>query len=130
MENNSYLIEQLSQQGAVFYVKTNIPQTMMTADSDNPLNSRTLNPNKLSLTAGGSTGGEGALLALRGSPLGIGTDIAGSIRIPALCDGIYGFKPSTQRVPYAGNCPPGRLGTPSPVVASIGPEAHSVRYVH
>jgi Asp-tRNA(Asn)/Glu-tRNA(Gln) amidotransferase A subunit family amidase len=99
---------------------------MMTADTDNPLFGRTLNPNNPSLTAGGSTGGEGALIALRGSLLGAGTDIGGSVRIPALCNGIYGFKPTSSRTPFAGKTPPGRIGTPSPILPSIGPEAHSV----
>ncbi|KAF2672715.1 amidase [Microthyrium microscopicum] len=126
-ESNSVLVDLLLSQGAVVYVKTNIPQTMMTADSDNPLFGRTLNPLNLSLTAGGSTGGEGALIALRGSLMGAGTDIAGSLRIPALCNGIYGFKPTSSRVPFSGKTPPGRLGSPSPIIASIGPEAHSIR---
>lgn len=126
-ESNSSLVDLLLQQGAIFYVKTNIPQGMMTADSENPLFSRVLNPHKLSLTAGGSTGGEGALLALRGSILGTGTDIAGSIRIPALCNGIYGFKPTSSRVPFAGITPPGREGSPSFILPSIGPEGHSIR---
>jgi amidase len=125
--HNSSLVELLLQQGAVLYVKTNIPQTMMTADTDNPLFGRTLNPHKLLLTAGGSTGGEGALIALHGSLMGAGTDIGGSVRIPALCNGLYGFKPTSSRVPFAGKTPPGRLGTPSPIIASIGPEGHSMR---
>ena len=100
---------------------------MMTADSDNNLFGRTLNPNKLSLTAGGSTGGEGALLKLRGSILGVGTDIAGSVRIPSYCNGVFGFKPSSGRVPFAGKVPPGRLGGPSSILPAIGPEGHSVR---
>ena len=54
------------------------------------------------LGAGGSSGGEGALVAFRGSPIGVGTDIAGSIRIPSLCDGTYGFRPTTSRIPYGG----------------------------
>lgn len=124
---NSALVDIILNAGAVLYVKTNIPLTMMTADSENNLFGRTLNPNKLTLTAGGSTGGEGALLKLRGSVLGVGTDIAGSIRIPALCDGIFGFKPTAGRVPFAGNTPPGRLGSPGPILPVIGPEGHSIR---
>jgi amidase len=100
---------------------------MMTADSDNNLFGRTLNPNKLSLTAGGSTGGEGALLKIRGSILGVGTDIAGSVRIPSYCNGIFGFKPTAGRIPFAGKVPPGRIGAPSSILPSIGPEGHSVR---
>ncbi|KAH7116560.1 amidase signature domain-containing protein [Dactylonectria estremocensis] len=101
-EKNSCLVEILLSLGAVLYVKTNIPQTMMTADSQNNVFGRTLNPHNTMLGAGGSSGGEGALVAFRGSPLGVGTDIAGSIRIPALCCGTYGFKPTASRVPYGG----------------------------
>ncbi|KAL4972618.1 amidase signature domain-containing protein [Aspergillus desertorum] len=99
---NSALVEMLLDLGAVPYVKTNIPQTIMTGDSENNIFGRTLNPHNTHLTAGGSSGGEGALVAFRGSILGIGTDIAGSIRIPSLCCGVYGFKPSIDRIPWGG----------------------------
>jgi Asp-tRNA(Asn)/Glu-tRNA(Gln) amidotransferase A subunit family amidase len=125
--NNSACVDILLQAGAVCYVKTNVPQTMMSADTENNVFGRTLNPNKLSLTAGGSTGGEGALLKLRGSVLGIGTDMAGSVRIPALCNGVFGFKPTASRIPYGGEAPSGRFGSPSQILSCIGPEAHSVR---
>lgn len=100
---NSSLTKMLIDLGAVLYVKSNIPQTLMTADSENHIFGKTLNPNNLSLTSGGSSGGEGALIKQKGSIMGIGTDIAGSIRIPLLCCGIYGLKPSTRRVPDSGN---------------------------
>ena len=99
---NSALVSMLLDLGAVLYCKTNLPQSLMTADSDNNVFGRTLNPRNLHLTAGGSTGGEGALIALSGSILGVGTDIGGSIRIPSLCNGIYGFKPSAGLVPLSG----------------------------
>ncbi|KAG7132648.1 Acetamidase like protein [Verticillium longisporum] len=99
---NSALVDLLLDAGAVLYCKTNVPQTMMTADSENHIFGRTLCPHKTTLTAGGSSGGEGALVGFRGSPLGVGTDIAGSIRIPSLCCGTYGFKPSSNRVPFGG----------------------------
>ncbi|PSN60281.1 amidase [Corynespora cassiicola Philippines] len=124
---NSVLVDILFNAGAVFYVKTNIPQTMMTADSHNNVFGRTLNPHKLSLTAGGSTGGEGALIAMRGSVLGMGTDIAGSVRIPALCNGISTLKPTASRIPFAKKVPPGRLGSPGAILPVIGPEGMSVR---
>jgi amidase len=124
---NSILINLLTKAGAVFYVKTNLPQTMMTADSHNNIFGRTLNPHNLSLTAGGSTGGEGALVAMRGSVLGVATDIAGSTRIPALCCGISSIKPTASRIPFAGGVPPGRLGSPSPILPVIGPCGRSVR---
>ncbi|PSR76561.1 amidase signature domain-containing protein [Coniella lustricola] len=99
-EVNSCLVDMLLRLGAVLYVKTNVPQTLMTADSHNNVFGRVLNPWNTMLTAGGSSGGEGALVAFRGSPLGVGTDIAGSIRIPSLCCGTYGFKPTANRIPY------------------------------
>jgi amidase len=85
-----------------------------------------LNPHKLTLTAGGSSGGEGALVALGGSILGVGTDIGGSIRIPAYCCGVYGFKPTANRVPYGGQQTASRFGSPG-IVASAGPLTRSFR---
>ncbi len=82
--------------------KTNVPQTMAALDSCNHLFGRTLNPLNRQLSAGGSSGGEGALVAMRGCAVGFGTDIGGSIRVPAMCHGLYGFKPSTGRVPFFG----------------------------
>lgn len=114
--------------GAVLYCKTNVPQTMMTADSDNNVFGRTLNPNNLNLTAGGSTGGEGALIALRGSVAGFGTDIAGSIRIPSACNGIYGFRPSADIVPYGGQQEPAPEGVAG-IAPVAGPMATSLRSV-
>ncbi|KAI8243308.1 hypothetical protein K4K55_008531 [Colletotrichum sp. SAR 10_96] len=98
-----------------------------TADSENNIFGRTLNPHKTSLTAGGSTGGEGALVSFRGSVLGVGTDIAGSIRIPSLCCGIYGFKPTADRTPFGGqsNYPFPKVHLPG-VVPVAGPMANSV----
>jgi amidase len=123
-KSNSPLVDILLSLGAILYCKTNIPLTMMTGDSQTNIFGRTLNPHKLSLGAGGSSGGEGALVAIRGSILGVGTDIGGSIRIPALCCGTYGFKPSSFRIPNGGTTAPARLGSPGfPSVA--GPLANS-----
>ncbi|KAK4621497.1 Putative amidase [Fulvia fulva] len=125
-EEYSFLPAMLLDLGAVLYCKTNTPQTMMTADSDNNLFGRTLNPANSNLTAGGSSGGEGALIAMRGSVLGIGSDIAGSIRIPSLCNGIYGLRPSADIVPYGGQrhvTPPGMCG----IAAVAGPMATTLR---
>jgi amidase len=101
---------------------------MMQFDSHNNIYGRVLNPRNKLITAGGSSGGEGALLAMRGSVLGVGTDVGGSIRVPALCNGLYGIKPSAERIPYAGQeggTLPGsaRLG----IAASAGPMAHTLR---
>ncbi|CAN8096105.1 unnamed protein product [Discula destructiva] len=119
-QENSCLVDVLLKQGAVLYCKTNTPQTLMTADSHNHVFGRTLNPWNTSLTAGGSSGGEGALVAFRGSPLGVGTDVAGSIRIPSICCGLYGFKPTACRVPYGKQAPLGNPGLRT-ILASAGP---------
>lgn len=114
--------------GAILYCKTNLPQSIMTGDSHNNIFGRTLNPHNKLLTAGGSTGGEGALLALRGSVLGVGTDIGGSIRVPASCNGIYGFRCSVGLVPHEGVrslLVEGMEGTG--VRSSVGPMATSLR---
>ncbi|KAL4739691.1 amidase signature domain-containing protein [Aspergillus similis] len=121
---NSAMVDLLLDLGAVLYVKTNIPQTMMTGDSENNIYGRTLNPHNTNLTAGGSSGGEGALIAFRGSILGMGTDVAGSIRIPALCCGLYGFKPTTDRVPFGGQVSGVAEETPT-ISTSAGPLAQS-----
>jgi amidase len=123
---DSILISTLRSLGAILYCKTNVPQTMMTADSENNIWGRTLNPNNKSLTSGGSTGGEGALIAMRGSIAGFGTDIAGSIRIPALCCGIYGFKPTSSRLPFGGQQNPVAPGTTG-IMPTTGPMATSVQ---
>lgn len=126
VQSNSAAVEILLAAGAVLYVKTNVPQTMMTADSHNNVFGRVLNPHRRNLTAGGSSGGEGALLAMRGSVMGIGTDIAGSIRIPAICCGTFGFKPTGGRVPYGGQTSAGRPGMMG-IAPVAGPLCHSAR---
>ncbi|KAF2673668.1 amidase [Microthyrium microscopicum] len=125
---NSPLVNLLLAAGAVLYCKTNIPQTLSALDSHNNLFGRVLNPSNLALTAGGSSGGEGALIAMRGSVLGVGTDVGGSIRIPAFCNGVYGIKPSAGRVPFAGQETGKALGSDKVALqASAGPLAGSLR---
>ncbi|KAI0778712.1 amidase [Trametes elegans] len=115
----------LRKAGAVFYVKTANPQTLLSLETNNNIYGRTLNPHNRSLTPGGSSGGESALMAVHGSPLGIGTDIGGSIRIPAAYMGLYGLKGSVGRMPHAG-----LLGTHDgmdAIVGALGPLATSAR---
>ncbi|KAJ8111195.1 hypothetical protein OPT61_g6159 [Boeremia exigua] len=96
-EYNATLVDILQQLGAVRYCKTNVPTAMMIAESVNNTFGRTVNPLNRSLTSGGSSGGESALIAFGGSPLGVGTDIGGSLRIPAACTGIFTLRPSHGR---------------------------------
>ncbi|KAJ5820241.1 amidase signature domain-containing protein [Penicillium riverlandense] len=94
------LVTILVRLGAVIIAKTNIPQSIMMAETDNPVWGLTVNPNDPSFTPGGSSGGESALLACKGSMIGWGTDIGGSIRGPSSMMGLYGLKPSNGRLPY------------------------------
>ncbi|KAK3053928.1 hypothetical protein LTR09_005208 [Extremus antarcticus] len=100
MEQESTIVGILRELGAVAYVKTNVPTAMMIAETANNCYGRTTNPLNRNLTSGGSSGGESALIALRGSPLGVGTDIGGSLRIPAACTGIFTLRPSYGRFPH------------------------------
>lgn len=93
-------------------------------ETNSNLFGRTLNPFNILLTPGGSSGGEGALIACRGSLIGIGTDSGGSIRVPAAFHGLYGMKPTSSRVSYKGN-QNNSLGLGS--ASSIGPLAVSIR---
>jgi amidase len=88
--------------GAILYVKTATPQGQLSFDTDSALWGRTLCPHKTTLTAGGSSGGEAALVAMKGSVLGIGTDMAGSVRVPAFCCSLFGVKPTSYRTPHLG----------------------------
>ncbi|KAF4336965.1 general amidase [Fusarium beomiforme] len=122
---DSDMVAILRSLGAVFYCKTNQPQTIMHLETDS-LWGRTLNPFNINLSAGGSTGGEAALIAMKGSVLGIGTDIGGSIRGPAAFSGIYGFKPTSYTMPMRGfdaSPFPAELN----VLASTGPMCRSLR---
>jgi len=101
-DTDAQILEIFRKAGAVFYVKTTNPQGLLAVETDSNLFGRTVNPYNTELSPGGSSGGEAALLALRGSILGIGTDIGGSVRVPAAWCGIYSLKPSIARTPDNG----------------------------
>lgn len=98
-EYDAVLVELLRDAGAVFYVKTNVPTAMMIPETVNNVFGRCVNPLNRKLTSGGSSGGESSLIAFGGSVLGVGTDIGGSLRIPAACTGIFTLRPSFGRFP-------------------------------
>ncbi|TID20558.1 putative glutamyl-tRNA(Gln) amidotransferase subunit A [Venturia nashicola] len=101
-EFESELVRELRQLGAILYVKTAVPHTLMCGETVNNIIGYTENPRNRYLSAGGSSGGEGALIGAKGSVVGFGTDIGGSIRIPAAFNGLYGLRPSAGRLPYEG----------------------------
>ena len=92
-------VARLRAAGALILGKTNTAEMAMDYTADNPLFGRTNNPHDASLTPGGSSGGEAAAIAAHLSAGGLGTDLAGSIRIPAHFCGIAGLKPGSGRVP-------------------------------
>ncbi|KAH6886890.1 acetamidase [Thelonectria olida] len=124
-DTDSQMVDILRNLGAVFYCKTNQPQTLMHLESDS-LWGRVLNPFNIHLSAGGSTGGEAALVAMKGSVLGVGTDIGGSIRGPSAFCGIYGLKPTSYTLPMKDF-----LAAPTAaelnVLCSTGPMCRSLR---
>ncbi|EGW34475.1 uncharacterized protein SPAPADRAFT_70583 [Spathaspora passalidarum NRRL Y-27907] len=114
----------LAKLGAVFYVRTNQPQTLMHLDSGNNITGFCKNPYNLLLSSGGSSSGEGALTAFGGSTMGVGTDIGGSIRSPAAFSGGIGLRPSSNRISWLGSlsCFAGQESVPG----VMGPLARSV----
>jgi len=97
-----HILQLLWRAGCVFYVRTTQPQILMHLETSSNLHGVTVNPHNRQLTSGGSSGGEGALLGLRASPLGLGSDIGGSIRSPAANNGLYGLRTTSTRLPLAG----------------------------
>ncbi|MGH9584567.1 MAG: amidase [Bryobacteraceae bacterium] len=100
------LVRRLRQAGAIPIAKTNLPDLLFSFESDNLIFGRTNNPYDPARTAGGSSGGEAALIAACGSPLGLGSDSAGSVRLPAHFCGIASIKPTSGRLPRTGHVPP------------------------
>jgi fatty acid amide hydrolase len=96
------IVTLLREAGAILLGRTNLSQTMLYAEARNPVFGETSNPWSLVHAPGGSSGGEGAAIASGMSPLGVGTDIGGSIRTPAHFCGIAGFKPTLDRLPMRG----------------------------
>ena len=123
-EDESVVTRRLRAAGAVLYCKTNIPMAMSSGESWNNVYGETVNPYNTRLTPGGSSGGEGALVAARGSLLGIGTDIAGSVRIPSAFCGLYSMKPSFGRFPQYGSKP--SLPGQEAIFSNNGPMARSL----
>ncbi|KAL8369757.1 hypothetical protein RB595_000206 [Gaeumannomyces hyphopodioides] len=125
MKEDALIITLARNAGAVIHVRTNIPQTVMMIDCANPIYGETVNPHNRDLTPGGSSGGEGASLGLRCAALGMGTDVGGSVRVPAAFCGAYGLKTTSLRNPYGGITLPG-LGQES-IRCVVSPLANSVR---
>lgn len=126
-EVDSTVAARLQLAGGILLGKTNVPPLLMSAQTDNALFGRTSNPHAPDRTVGGSSGGSGAAVAAGLSAFDVGSDMSGSIRIPAHYCGVYGFKPTTGRIPLSGHIPP-PPGTAQPerMLCAVGPLARSV----
>jgi amidase len=121
---DSTLVARLREAGAIPIARTNLPDLLFAFESDNLVYGATNNPYDTARTSGGSSGGEAALIASCGSPLGLGSDAAGSVRLPAAFCGIAAIKPTSGRLPRTGHFPP--AGGWIEALWQIGPMA---RYV-
>ncbi len=120
--DDSVGVARLKAAGAVILGKTNVPPFLSDWQANNPIYGRTSNPWDLARSPGGSSGGSAAALAAGMVPLEFGSDIGGSIRIPAAFCGLYGHKPTYGLIPVRGHSPPGMDGGPVPL-AAVGPLA-------
>jgi Asp-tRNA(Asn)/Glu-tRNA(Gln) amidotransferase A subunit family amidase len=122
-DRDATVVAGLRAAGAIILGKTNSPEMAIPYETDNPVFGRTNNPRDLDRTPGGSSGGEAAAIAAHLSPAGIGSDLSGSIRVPAHFCGIAGLKPTTGRVSMEGHVP--QAAGPLSLGACIGPMARS-----
>lgn len=125
-QDDSTGVARLKAAGAVILGKTNIPPFLSDWQATNPVYGRTVNPWDPTRSPGGSSGGSAAALAAGMVPLDFGSDIGGSIRVPAAFCGVYGHKPSFGLVPTRGHAPPGIDGMP-PALACVGPLARAAQ---
>ena len=123
-QEDATLVRRLRAAGGIPLAKTNLPDLLFSFESDNLIYGRTNNPYDLARTPGGSSGGEAALIAACGSPLGLGSDCLGSVRIPAGFCGIASIKPTRGRLPRTGHVP--AAGGWAEALWQIGPMARRV----
>jgi len=112
--------------GAIAFARTNLPDFALRWHTDNAIHGATRNPWDASVTAGGSSGGEGAALATGMTPLGVGNDLGGSLRWPAQCNGICSLKPTLGRIPQASSIEPIDPPISIQLMAVQGPMARRV----
>ncbi|MGE5116486.1 MAG: amidase family protein [Betaproteobacteria bacterium] len=121
---DAVLVQRLKHAGAVILGKTNVPPGLADWQSANPVYGRTVNPHDATRSPGGSSGGSAAAVAAGMVPLELGSDIGGSIRVPAHFCGVYGHKPSYGLLPLRGHNFPGTDGAPVDLAVG-GPIARS-----
>ncbi|KAK7211680.1 hypothetical protein V2G26_018858 [Clonostachys chloroleuca] len=130
MKSESLLVEQLKSLGAIPIGKTTLATGTWSAITNNNILGYAVNPHNRNLSTGGSSGGEAAIQALRGSCFGFGTDVGGSVSIPAAYQGVYSLKPSTGRISFRGGVKisPGQVAMPA-VIGIMGPSLDALQSV-
>lgn len=119
-------VARLKAAGAILLGRTNLSEMGLRLCTNNPLRGRTLNPYDRRLTVGGSSGGDAAAVATGMVPLGLGSDIGGSLRIPAQCCGVATLKPTTGRIAHAASLEPVDHGMAGQAMLALGPLSRSV----
>jgi amidase len=117
-------VQRLKAAGAVVLGKTNVPPALADWQSANPIYGRTNNPHDIARSAGGSSGGSASAIAMGFSALEVGSDIGGSVRIPAAFCGVYGHKTSYGVIPMGGHNP-GGMQYAAQLLSVLGPIARS-----
>ena len=124
-EADATVVKRLKNAGGIFIAKSNMPEFALWWETDNLVYGRTENPWMIGRTPGGSSGGEAAAVASGMSPLGVGSDVGGSIREPSNYCGIVGLKATHGRIPITGHWPEAllRFMHVGPIVRSVGDAA-------
>lgn len=123
-DEDAVVVQALRRSGAIVIGKTNVSQTLLFNESDNPIWGPTRNPWRADRAPGGSSGGEAAAVAAGISAMGIGTDIGGSVRVPAAYCGVPGLKPTTGRWSMVGAL--GSMPGQEAIRSQCGPIARTV----
>ncbi len=119
-------VARLKAAGAIPIARTNTSELGLRLCTANPLRGRTLNPYGRQWTAGGSSGGDAVAVATGMTALGLGSDLGGSLRVPAHCAGVATLKPTTGRIAHASSLPPRDHGMAGQAMLALGPLARSV----
>lgn len=125
-QEDATVVARMRAAGAILIGKTNTPELTLAGETNNLVYGRTNNPYDLARTPGGSSGGAGAIIAAGGSPLDLGSDTGGSVRLPTHFCGIAGLKPTSGRVPRTGHVVPFGMGAMDSLTVN-GPLARYVK---
>ncbi len=125
---NDEYIQALLNEGGIVLGKTNVPQLLIFIESDNRVYGKTNNPHNPKFAPGGSSGGEGAIIGAGASPVGIGSDLGGSVRFPAAFCGVCSIKPTMWRTPdltrYGATRLEGSIGSVTGVLGNQAEDLH------